>query len=156
MGMKANSATPLFLVLLSASCSTTPRVPSESVEPTTAGLGTLVVEIAGLRTAAGKASVSLFDGVEGFPQDTTAVFKSATVQLTHREDVAVRFENLGYGDYAIAVLHDENGNGVMDTGFLGIPSEGFGFSNNPRPGFGAPSFETCQFRLDRPEVTLRL
>jgi len=156
MGMKTNSGTPLFLVLILSSCATTPRAPSEAVEPTASGVGTLVVQIAGLRSAAGQASVSLFAGAEGFPQDTTAVVKSAMVQLTHGEELAVRFENVGYGDYAIAVLHDENGNGVMDTGFLGIPSEGFGFSNNPRPGFGAPSFETCKFRLDQPDVTLRL
>ncbi|UCD25827.1 MAG: DUF2141 domain-containing protein, partial [Gemmatimonadota bacterium] len=43
-----------------------------------------------------------------------------------------------------------------DTGLLGVPTEGFGFSNNPRIGFGAPSFESCRIRFDQPEVVLTI
>jgi uncharacterized protein (DUF2141 family) len=156
MVMKFTSSATLPLVFALTSCSTVPHEAREPVGPAASGSGTLVIEIEGLRTAAGQVNVSLFGGPDGFPQDTSAVVESETVQLTGTRALVVRFENLRYGDYAIAILHDENGNGVMDTGFLGIPSEGFGFSNNPRTGFGAPSFETCKFRLDRPEVALQL
>ena len=69
---------------------------------------------------------------------------------------ALRFEGLAYGDYAVAALHDENASGAMDTVFLGIPKEGLGFSNNPRIGFGAPSFESGSVRFDESEMALRL
>ncbi|CAM8668508.1 DUF2141 domain-containing protein [Sphingobium sp.] len=48
------------------------------------------------------------------------------------------------GDYAIAIVHDENGNGKLDT-FMGIPREGVGFSRNPVLRFGAPSFGSASF-----------
>jgi len=50
------------------------------------------------------------------------------------------------GDYAIAIIHDENGNGKLDT-FAGIPREGVGFSRNPAIRFGAPSFRSAQFQV---------
>jgi uncharacterized protein (DUF2141 family) len=53
---------------------------------------------------------------------------------------------LAPGDYAIAVIHDENGNGRLDT-FAGIPREGVGFSRNPVLRFGAPSFKSAQFSV---------
>lgn len=59
----------------------------------------------------------------------------------------VRFEGLPVGDYALAVIHDENGNRKLDT-FAGIPREGFGFSRNPSIGFGAPRFTAAKFTLD--------
>lgn len=48
------------------------------------------------------------------------------------------------GTYGIAVIHDENSNGKLDT-FAGIPREGVGFSRNPVLRFGAPSFRSVSF-----------
>lgn len=43
------------------------------------------------------------------------------------------------GEYAIALMHDENGDSKFNTTVFGIPKEGFGFSNNPTVRFGPPS-----------------
>ena len=48
------------------------------------------------------------------------------------------------GGYAVAVIHDENGNAKLDT-FAGIPREGFGFSRNPAIRFGPPRFDAARF-----------
>jgi len=53
------------------------------------------------------------------------------------------------GTYAIALYHDENDNNRCDRNFLGIPREGFGFSNNIKPYFSAPSFKACKFYVSR-------
>ncbi len=53
---------------------------------------------------------------------------------------------LAPGTYAIALIHDENGNGKLDT-FAGIPREGVGFSRNPVLRFGAPSFQSASFAV---------
>jgi uncharacterized protein (DUF2141 family) len=50
------------------------------------------------------------------------------------------------GDYALAVIHDENGNGKLDT-FAGIPREGYGFSRNAPVRFGPPRFAAARFTL---------
>lgn len=51
------------------------------------------------------------------------------------------------GEYAVAVYHDENGNGQMDKRAFGLPKEPYGFSNNFRPRFSAPKFSDCRFRV---------
>ncbi len=58
----------------------------------------------------------------------------------------LRFNDLPSGDYAIALIHDENSNNKLDT-FMGIPREGFGFSRNPAIRFGPPKFDSAQFRV---------
>lgn len=54
-------------------------------------------------------------------------------------------------NYAIAVVHDENSSGNIDTNFLGIPKEGYGFSNNPKATFGKPALQTQLFSLNQNE-----
>ena len=51
------------------------------------------------------------------------------------------------GSYALAVIHDENGNGRLDK-FMGIPREGFGFSRNPRIRMGPPRFDEVRFDVN--------
>ncbi len=60
--------------------------------------------------------------------------------------VVMTFNGLKDGTYAVAVIHDENGNGKLDTNMLGIPVEGVGVSTNPRL-FGKPHFDQAQFMV---------
>jgi uncharacterized protein (DUF2141 family) len=53
------------------------------------------------------------------------------------------------GKIAVAVHHDANANGKLDTNFIGIPREGYGFSNDPRPRFRAPRFSEAQVQVTR-------
>ena len=59
---------------------------------------------------------------------------------------ALSFDSMPGGEYALAVIHDENGNARLDT-FAGIPREGFGFSRNPPLGFGPPRFAAARFTV---------
>lgn len=56
------------------------------------------------------------------------------------------FEDIPPGTYAIAVVHDENMNGELDVNWLGVPSEGYGFSNDATGILGAPSFTAASFQ----------
>jgi uncharacterized protein (DUF2141 family) len=71
---------------------------------------------------------------------------------------SLHFDGLPPGGYALAVIHDENGNKKLDT-FAGIPREGFGFSRNPPISFGPPRFAAARFTLtgdaDRQQVRMR-
>lgn len=58
----------------------------------------------------------------------------------------LHFRDVAPGDYAVTVLHDENGNAKLDT-MLGIPREGVGFSNNPRLIASAPRFAAVRFTV---------
>jgi len=62
------------------------------------------------------------------------------------------------GDYAIAIYHDKNGNKEFDKNFLGIPSEHFGMSNNPKFGLKSPEYEQAVFTVPETgsEIKIRL
>ena len=51
------------------------------------------------------------------------------------------------GSYAIMLYHDENGNGRLDRGMLGIPTEGYAFSNDAPVRLGPPSFAAMEIRV---------
>jgi len=118
-------------------------------------LGTLEIRISGLRSNQGKISVNLFNKADGFPEDPLKSFGWKTVKVVP-DTVVVVFENLPYGSYAVSVLHDENSNGKMEKNFLGIPREGFAFSNNYAPKIKSPSFADAMISLKKSRLTADL
>ena len=68
------------------------------------------------------------------------------------------FLSIPPGTYALGVVHDENMNGKLDTKWLGIPKEGYGFSNDAKVFLSAPSFSAAGFPYDEQdlELTIRL
>ena len=132
----------LFLMLVCAACSGPQRTTPENLEPVAVGIGTLIIEVDGLRSSDGSVNVSVFRSSEGFPQDTKNVYRSAVIELSDDENPVFRFDNLSYGHYSISMLHDANSNGELDTGLLGVPTEGFGFSNNPISALIEPPLTT--------------
>jgi uncharacterized protein (DUF2141 family) len=93
----------------------------------------------------GVISAALFSGEENFPEKEKALYNT-TVIATEGE-TKVRFENVPAGEYALAVFHDENKNKELDTNFIGIPKEGYGFSNNSKATFGPPKYKAAKFRV---------
>lgn len=57
----------------------------------------------------------------------------------------VTVPNVPRGRYAVQVFHDVNGNGKVDQGFLGIPKEDVGFSNDAPLGLSGPKFDAAAF-----------
>jgi uncharacterized protein (DUF2141 family) len=64
------------------------------------------------------------------------------------------FEGLAPGAYAVAVVHDENGNGRLDKNFVGIPSEGYGVSNNRTYAMASPKWDESRFTLAAREAAV--
>ena len=104
----------------------------------------LDIQIVDLRSSRGVIRICVTAEPKDFPDcrgGATAIKRSVSAQSPR-----VRIEGIPYGNYAIAVIHDENGNAKLDT-FAGIPREGFGFSRNPRIRFGPPRFTSAQFAV---------
>lgn len=102
-------------------------------------------DVTGLRSGKGQILACITTRPERFPDrqgDPNA--RHVTVAANGLRDL--HFEGLPAGSYAIALIHDENGNNRLDT-VLGVPREGFGFSRNPAVRFGPPSFESAQFAV---------
>ncbi|MEM8769374.1 MAG: DUF2141 domain-containing protein [Pseudomonadota bacterium] len=71
-----------------------------------------------------------------------------SVKLPPREERLFFSTNaLPRGTYGIRVMHDENGNGEMDSNLVGMPTEGWGFSNNAMGNFGPPGWQDVRFEL---------
>ncbi len=106
----------------------------------------LRVTVEGIRSNGGFVAVCVFSAAPHFP-DCARGARAATAARP-AEAPNMRFDfDLEPGVLAVAVMHDENGNGAMDTNFLGIPREGGGVSNNPPPRRGPPLHSQAAFRL---------
>jgi uncharacterized protein (DUF2141 family) len=60
------------------------------------------------------------------------------------------------GFYAIAIYHDENGDQDFNRNLIGMPNEGFGFSNDAPTKIGLPSFDSVRFRANAGETRLAI
>lgn len=105
----------------------------------------LEIDITGLRSARGMVQLCLTQEPRYFP-DCAKAGKVRRLTLPAAQARVAHFVDLPAGDYAVAVIHDENGNGRLDK-MMGIPREGVGFSRNPRLRMGPPSFADASFRL---------
>lgn len=96
-------------------------------------------------TAKGYIMVALYKSEEGFPNDP----QKAILQVkegTQSKITTIRMQSIPFGNYAIAVFHDANSDGKINYNLLGAPTEAYGFSNNARKMFSAPSFKEAMFR----------
>jgi uncharacterized protein (DUF2141 family) len=106
----------------------------------------LNVSVAGLRNYKGNILICLTANSTVFPdcsKDPNAVKRSIKAASAH----SISFADVAAGTYALSLVHDENGNGKLDTS-LAIPKEGFGFSRNPRIMFGPPKFKSAAFAIN--------
>ncbi len=104
----------------------------------------LSMALEGLRSAKGQILVCITRSAAYFPDCSHDPDKRHFA--VPASDGPVVLGQLAPGSYAIAIIHDENGNGKLDT-FAGIPREGVGFSRNPAIRFGAPSFHSASFAV---------
>ena len=108
-------------------------------------LGDMSVQISGLGSCKGSLMLAVYDKAAGFMQIEQAVAKSRIpLSPANCEPSLTHHLALAYGEYALAVFHDDNGNGVLDSNWLGMPTETWGVSNKVRPTMRAPDFgESC-------------
>lgn len=100
---------------------------------------TLTIEITGLKNSKGNVLIQLADEFE----KTIGQQKAKVIDRY----CVFQFKNLPFGKYAARVFHDENSNNELDTNLFGIPSEGYGFSNNAKAMFGPPPFKDRIFEI---------
>ena len=114
----------------------------------------LAVRVVDLRNHKGDLIFGVFQQAEGFPSTKD---KSIKWQVKPASADAVEFTaELPPGKYSASVLHDENRNGKMDRDGAGIPLEGYGVSNNPKPRFRAATFKEAQFDLPEQGTTITI
>jgi uncharacterized protein (DUF2141 family) len=109
----------------------------------------LTIKITGIEEIKGKIQVGIYNVPEKFPKEGEQ-YKVLYLPVTSA--TVTQSIMLPPGNYAIALMHDEDADGECDMNFLGIPTEKYGFSNNVKPVLSAPSFEDAKFELKADKV----
>jgi uncharacterized protein (DUF2141 family) len=104
---------------------------------------TLTVKLDGKTGEKGEYFYALFSREDGYPDDVNKSISKGKISAKEKEFL---IKDIPQGKYALTLFHDENSNAKLDT-FMGIPEEGFAFSNNPRIFFGLPSFKKSRFEV---------
>jgi len=96
----------------------------------------------------GGMAVAIFPKSEakGFP-DGAGYIRKVYKKPDGHSPFKIDILDLAEGEYALSAFQDEDGDEMLARDWLGIPSEPFGFSNNPRIYFGAPSFRRSSFSV---------
>lgn len=99
--------------------------------------------------------VGIYRNSDEFP-DFGKSWKNLKLSTTTNE-TTVEFD-VPYGDYAVAVTHDLNDNGKLDTNLFGYPKEPFGFSTNYKPKLSSPNFSNCKISFTQQNnfITIKL
>ena len=104
---------------------------------------TLSMKVGNFKTIKGVLRVCMTDKKDDFLKSCTF----SKIVAVEDKTVSLKIENIKKGKYAVSVYHDENNNGILETGgVFGIPVEPYGFSNNPTMTFG-PSFKKSVFKM---------
>ena len=110
----------------------------------TENTASFILQVGGLGKVEGELRIAMFNSQESYTKEPFF----AVVLPVDSTTVYWQVDELPYGNYAIAVYHDKNTNGKLDTNLLGIPKERYGFSNNARGRFGPASWNDSYFSFD--------
>ena len=108
----------------------------------------LTITFKGIEDIKGNLEIGLYKTAENFPDvgkdDISSIIPIKSKEFTYT------FKNVPIGKYAVACFHDENRDGKHNTNIIGIPKEGYGFSNNVFGPFGSsPKFEDAIILLNK-------
>jgi len=113
------------------------------------------VKLTNLKSDEGKLSVSIYNDPKTFPK-TTGMLEEKIVEDFRDGECTLSFTGLKPGTYAVAGLHDENGDGKMNFNLIGIPKEGYCFSNNVMPKLRAAKWDESKFILKDSNIHIEI
>jgi uncharacterized protein (DUF2141 family) len=116
--------------------------------------GTLTIVINGLENDDGEVLLAISDSRENYESDSGA-YLGFKVKIENGKAERTISE-LPYGEYAIKLYHDENMDGELNSNFLGIPTEDYGFSNNASGTFGPADYDDAKFLFEQTDMTMNI
>lgn len=106
---------------------------------------TITVHVSTFRSVKGSVRCRLYSRPDGFPGKPP--YEAEQSVAVTAKTMTCTFASVAPGTYAVALFHDENDDGKLDTNFVGIPREGVGVSNNKLRSFGPPTWDDAKFPL---------
>lgn len=109
---------------------------------------TLRVSVEGVRDGQGRIAVAVFNTEAGFPSSDDQAVKRLFVPMNPDGSTpSFILDELPAGRYALALFHDDNLSGKLETNLFGLPKKGYGFSNNVNPTLRSARFDEAAFHL---------
>ena len=123
----------------------------------TAHLAHLKILVTPPANTRGEIAYLVFSSPDGFPNNSSHAYRGGFARAVQAGSVVfIDAGELPSGQYAVSVYQDLNGNHKLDMGFMGIPKEPLGASNNPKPHFGPPTFKECAFNVGEADTTISI
>jgi uncharacterized protein (DUF2141 family) len=120
-----------------------PRI-ADTADGTTGTENRLRVHVVGLRNDNGNVRCTLFSSAEDFPANDDMLATTVTAPIAE-QSATCEFPAVAPGTYAVVVFHDENGDGKFNRNWLGLPKEGYGFSDDAPARWHSPKFDAASF-----------
>jgi uncharacterized protein (DUF2141 family) len=125
-----------------------------SVNTSSSGLN-LTIHIPNILDVKGRIQIGLYDDKNNFPK-IGKEYQRYFAKVDSK-DFKYTIHGIPAGDYAIALYHDCNSDGMCNSNLIGIPTESYGFSNNVKPFLSAPSFGSTKFTISKDKtITIKL
>ncbi|MBU2018204.1 MAG: DUF2141 domain-containing protein [Bacteroidetes bacterium] len=116
---------------------------------------TVTLKVQGIESIKGNIRIGIYDSSSTFPKEGKQM--KGIVAKVESKYQSISFDLPSGKKYAFAVFHDINGNDKMDKNLMGIPTENYGFSNNARATFSAPSFsDAAVYIKENIQLSIRL
>ncbi|MEM7701313.1 MAG: DUF2141 domain-containing protein [Pseudomonadota bacterium] len=109
-----------------------------------AAAGEVVITITDMRSTEGVVRACMTTKEKIFPKCRKDPTSHRTV-VEAGETVTIRFTDVEPGEYAIALLHDENNDGKANRALGMMPKEGYGFSRDAKVRMAPPKFKDAVF-----------
>ena len=104
------------------------------------------IHLSNIRNAEGYIYIFIYTYKNQYPYEPYKYYKVAKNKINNGH-LTARISNLNIsGNCAISLIDDENSNEDLDR-WLGLPTEGYGFSNNVTPLFSLPDYEDLIINL---------
>lgn len=116
---------------------------------------TVIVTVQGVASPQGQITALLYATDDGFPAKEAKAKARISVPASVGA-VTLHFQDVPAGTYAVTVYHDANGNGRLDTNWIGIPKEPVAVSNNAKGRMGPPKFKDAKFVVDAEKKELQI
>ena len=128
-----------------------PHAPSDCIGPH--GDTWITVTVDGVRNANGQIAATLYaDEASRFLVRHGSLYVARTPAVAGATKFCLYVPKPGI--YAIAIYHDEDNSGTINrAGVFGIPTEGFGFSNNPVTIASLPAFRSVRLAIPRSNLS---
>jgi len=105
----------------------------------------IVINIEGIKNVVGLMNVALYNSESSF-NDPNKAFREYFIDVSSKS-MTIKLDSIPPGEYAFGLFHDENKNYNLDQNFIGVPTEGFAFSNNAFGSFAPPKYNQARFIL---------